>query len=153
MNLTDILSTSRVVNGLCATSKKKALEALSQLLCASSEEHAQSDIFESLTSREKLGSTGLGHGVAIPHGRIHGIGDSIAAFIRLQQPVEYDAHDGIPVDLILGLLVPEECTDTHLRHLAAVADIFSNEAYCSELRDAGDSSGLYKLLSNSAFNA
>src|SRR3546814_13482734 len=97
---------------LTFTSKKKALEELSQLLARAGDLDA-GDILGSLSAREKLGSTGLGHGVAIPHGRMAGVDDSIGAFIRLRHPLDYDAHDGHPVDLIFGLLVPQGAPEAH----------------------------------------
>lgn len=148
MKLTEILSADRVVSGAAANSKKKALEELSDLLGSGSESVSAADVFSSLTGREKLGSTGLGHGVAIPHGRINGISRSVGAFMRLKQPVDYEAHDGNPVDLVFGLLVPQEATDEHLQHLASVAEIFSDDAFCEKLRQTESSADLHKLLAS-----
>src|SRR5690349_23165957 len=98
MKLNAILSADRVASGVAVTSKKKALEELSKLLAKGSGALSATDIFNGLTAREKLGSTGLGHGVAIPHGRMPGVTGSVGAFVRLKHPVDYDAHDGQPVD-------------------------------------------------------
>ncbi len=146
MKLTEILTADRVVNGKTVSSKKKALEELSALLGSGEADIAEAGIFSSLTSRERLGSTGLGHGVAIPHGRLPGIEGSIGAFMRLKQSVEYDAHDGCRVDLIFGLLVPENASDVHLKHLAAIAEMFSDESFCRSLRESPDSAALYQCL-------
>ena len=146
MKLSEILSPDRVVSGTAANSKKKALEELAGLLGSGSDNIASADVFSSLTGREKLGSTGLGHGVAIPHGRIGGIDRSVGAFIRLKHPVDYEAHDGHPVDLVFGLLVPEEATDEHLQHLAAVAEIFSDNGFCQKLRETDSSRELHQML-------
>jgi PTS system nitrogen regulatory IIA component len=147
MKLSEILAAGRVTSGTTVTSKKKTLEELSNLLAAGAATLAPAEVFTSLTSREKLGSTGLGHGVAIPHGRLGGVDSSVGAFMRLKQAVDYDAHDGNPVDLVFGLLVPQQATDAHLKHLAAIAEMFSDEAFCAKLRAAPDDKALYSLLS------
>jgi nitrogen PTS system EIIA component len=147
MKLTEILSAERVVSGTAVTSKKKALEELSNLLAMGAANLGGHEVFNSLTGREKLGSTGLGHGVAIPHGRVAGVDRSVGAFMRLKHPVDYDSHDGNPVDLIFGLLVPQTATEAHLKHLAAVAEMFSDDAFCAKLRAGQDSASLFALLS------
>lgn len=146
MKLDSILSPARVVAGLTVTSKKKALEELSALLAQDGGSATAADIFNSLTAREKLGSTGLGHGVAIPHGRMQGIRASVGAFIRLKHPVDYDAHDGQPVDLVFGLVVPATATEEHLKHLAAIAEKFSDDEFCKNARAAADPKALHALL-------
>src|SRR5690606_38825765 len=118
--------------GQTFTSKKKALEELANLLARGVPGVQPSDILTSLSTREKLGSTGLGHGVAIPHGRIAGVSQSVGAFMRLKHPLDYDAHDGQPVDLVFGLLVPQGATETHLKHLAAIAEMFSDSTFCQQ---------------------
>jgi PTS system nitrogen regulatory IIA component len=148
MKLTEILSADRVIVGTAVSSKKKALEELSNLLAKGVATLTSQDVFNSLTGREKLGSTGLGHGVAIPHGRVAGIERSIGAFMRLKHPVDYDSHDGNAVDLVFGLLVPQAATEQHLKHLAAVAEMFSDDAFCSKLRGAEGDQALFSLLSS-----
>ena len=146
MKLNAILSADRVVSGISVTSKKKALEELSKLLGKGAGELSATDIFNGLTAREKLGSTGLGHGVAIPHGRMAGVGNSVGAFLRLKHPVDYDAHDGQAVDLVFGLVVPVAATEEHLKHLAAIAEKFSEEEFCKKVRAAKDDKALHGLL-------
>lgn len=146
MKLTDIVAADRVASGLTFTSKKKALEDLAKLLAKGAKGVDANDILNSLTSREKLGSTGLGHGVAIPHGRLNGVDGSVGAFMRLKNALEYDAHDGQPVDLVFGLLVPSNATEAHLKHLAAIAEMFSDEGFCKKMRAATDDAALYALL-------
>ena len=146
MKLSEIVAADRVVSGMAVTSKKKALEELSNLLAAGAANLSNQEVFNSLVGREKLGSTGLGHGVAIPHGRVSGIDRSVGAFMKLKHPVDYDSHDGNPVDLVFGLLVPNNASDTHLKHLAAVAEMFSDDAFCTKLRGAADSAALNQLL-------
>lgn len=147
MKLSEILSGDRVVAGAALGSKKKVLEELSRLLSGGTT-LASGDIFNSLVGREKLGSTGLGHGVAIPHGRVAGVPQSVGAFMRLKHPIDYDAHDGQPVDLVFGLLVPQQATEEHLKHLAAIAEMFSNEQFCVKLRETGDDKQLHKLITS-----
>lgn len=146
MKLNAILSADRVASGVSVTSKKKALEELSRLLAKGTDKLSSTDIFNGLTAREKLGSTGLGHGVAIPHGRMAGISNSVGAFVRLKHPVDYDAHDGQPVDLVFGLVVPVAATEEHLKHLAAIAEKFSEEGFCKQVRAAKDDAALHGLL-------
>ena len=148
MKLTEILATTRVVAGVTVTSKKRALEEMSKLLAKGSATVTESEIFTALTSREKLGSTGLGHGVAIPHRRMSGVEGSVGALIRLKHPVDYDAHDGNTVDLLFGLIVPQQATETHLKHLAAIAELFSDEAFCKQARAAADDTALYALIAS-----
>jgi nitrogen PTS system EIIA component len=146
MKLNAILVADRVASGVAVTSKKKALEELSRLLAKGTESLSATDIFNGLTAREKLGSTGLGHGVAIPHGRMAGIANSVGAFVRLKHPVDYDAHDGQAVDLVFGLVVPVAATEEHLKHLAAIAEKFSEEEFCKKVRAAKDDAALHGLL-------
>jgi nitrogen PTS system EIIA component len=146
MKLTEIVSADRVASGLTFTSKKKALEELARLLGKGAAGADSADILNSLANREKLGSTGLGHGVAIPHGRLNGVETSVGAFMRLKNALDYDAHDGQPVDLVFGLLVPSNATEAHLKHLAAIAEMFSDEAFCKKMRGAADDAALYALL-------
>lgn len=146
MKLTEIVSADRVASGLTFTSKKKALEELARLLGKGAAGTDSADILNSLANREKLGSTGLGHGVAIPHGRLNGVESSVGAFMRLKHPLDYDAHDAHPVDLVFGLMVPQNANEEHLKHLAAIAEMFSDEAFCQKLREAPDDAALYTLI-------
>jgi PTS system nitrogen regulatory IIA component len=148
MKLAEILSGGRVGIGVAVTSKKRALEEIARLLAQGAPSVSQVDILNSLANREKLGSTGLGHGVAIPHGRIGGISGSIGAFVRLKHPVDYETHDGQPVDLVFGLLVPQNATGEHLQHLAAIAEKFSDESFCAKVREAADEAALHGLLTH-----
>ena len=93
-----------------------------------------------------MGSTGIGHGVAIPHGRVQTGGKSIGVFLQLQDAIDFDAIDNKPVDLIFGLLVPQDSTDEHLQILANLASLFSDEAMCEKIRQAKDSNEIHKLI-------
>lgn len=146
MKLADILSSGRVATGVAVTSKKRALEEMAKLLAQGAPSVSHIDILNSLAGREKLGSTGLGHGVAIPHGRMAGISGSIGAFLRLKHAVDYETHDGQPVDLIFGLLVPQNATGEHLQHLASIAEKFSDDGFCTQVREARDEAALHALL-------
>src|SRR5690606_19491232 len=110
MHLIDLLAPSRVRVGVSVTSKKRLLETLARLLADGQDEVFERQIFDSLCGREKLGSTGLGLGIAIPHGRTSGLGTAIGAVLRLAEPVDFGAADGQPVDLLFALAVPEHFT-------------------------------------------
>jgi nitrogen PTS system EIIA component len=141
MKLQEILTTTRVASGVAVTSKKRALEEIAKLLALGTPSVSHAEILNSLAGREKLG-----HGVAIPHGRLGGISTSVGAFVRLKHPVDYDTHDGQPVDLIFGLLVPQNATSEHLQHLAAIAEKFSDEDFCGRVHAAKDDAALHTLL-------
>ncbi len=131
-------------------SKKRALETLGQLLGSGATGVDPTDIFNRLIERERLGSTGLGHGVAIPHGRHGGTEDTdpvtLGCFIKLDHSIDFDSPDREPADLLFGLLVPEDCTDEHLQILAALAGMFSDIDFCEELRKCETDEELYLQL-------
>lgn len=146
MNLVStLLRPDQVVADLDVTSKKRLLEEASQLLARGYDAPA-ADIFDSLLAREKLGSTALGYGIAIPHGRIKGLKEAACAFLRLKAPVDYDAPDGMPVDLVFVLLAPHSAADAHLQLLADLAQMFSSREMRERLRKAPDAAGLYALI-------
>lgn len=136
MKLAEVLDASRIQLDQSLTSKKRVLEEISGLLGGTSTDPGTDQVFNALLAREKLGSTGLGHGVAIPHGRIAESDRTVAAFIRLRHGIDYDAHDGQAVDLVFGLIVPQSATEEHLKLLAAVAEKFSDDAFCTRIRSA-----------------
>ena len=146
MNISELLIQERVTCCPPIGSKKRLLENISELLARKQPQLSKNEIFNSLISREKLGTTGLGRGVAIPHGRLGGLRRPVCAFIRIEQPIEFDALDGQPVDLIFALIVPEDSTDEHLQILSTIAALFSNPAFCSRLRECGDDACLFRLL-------
>ena len=148
MELTRLLSAERTRCGVTVTSKKRALERLSEQLMADipAGSEATRNIFEGLTVRERLGSTGLGRGVALPHTRSPDIESSRAALIRLSTPISFDAADRQPVDLLLALLVPEHSNDEHLRILARLAELFRDEMLCDRLRNCGSDAELYAVI-------
>tara|TARA_R110001606_G_scaffold395213_2_gene567114 strand:+ start:12810 stop:13271 length:462 start_codon:yes stop_codon:yes gene_type:complete len=129
-----------------ATSKKRIIENLSQLLAANTEATTADTIFQALFERERLGSTGLGKGVAIPHARIPGITHTIAAMMTLDTPVNYESADNKPVDIIFGLLVPEDDNEQHLQQLARLVSLFREDETCSEIRQATDAEQIFEIL-------
>lgn len=149
ISLAEIMAPERVRCNADATSKKKALEMLSELMASSDDTLPARTVADRLLAREKLGSTALGHGVAIPHGRCPDVTRAVAAFIKLRAGVDFDAPDGEPVDMIVGLLVPEECTDGHLQLLAQLAELFSQAEIRDQLRSPVSPSEVVDILSQS----
>ena len=129
-----------------ASSKKRVIESLSHLLAKNTVNIKADEIFQVLFDRERLGSTGLGRGVAIPHARISGITRTMAAMITLETPVKYEAIDKHPIDIAFALLVPEGEGEHHLDHLALLADLFRNEAICQQIRAATEPEQIFDLL-------
>ena len=150
ISLSDIFSPDRVCCGADASSKKKTLELLSDLMSSAHGAPDSRAVADRLSAREKLGSTALGHGVAIPHGRCANLSSAVAAFIKLRKGVDFDAPDGEPVDLVVGLLVPEECTDGHLQLLALLAALFSQRAVRDKLRGEISPHDVLQILSQSS---
>lgn len=130
------------------SSKKRLLELVSEALVQNDELLDSREVFESLCARERLGSTGLGNGVAIPHGRVLSSSVVQAVFVRLAKPLAFDAVDGKPVDLLFALAVPQNCTSDHLKLLSQIAERFSDTELLEKLRAAEDSGELIDLLSD-----
>lgn len=146
MNLiSKILLPENVILDNEATSKKRIFERVG-LLFENSQKIARSQVFDSLFAREKLGSTGLGHGVAIPHGRIKGLRDAVTAFVKTQTPIPFDSPDGQPVNLIFVLLVPDRATDLHLQLLGELAQMFSDENFREQLQNTNDPTVIHQLF-------
>lgn len=136
-----------------ASSKKRILEQAARLLAGSADEPDAEQVFERLLERERLGSTGLAGGVALPHARMPGLEKSRGAFLRLAQPVEFDALDGNPVDLVFALLVPENANDEHLQLLAKLAAMFNEEELRERLRKAEGDEAMAILTGKSSTHA
>lgn len=128
----ELLSTERVRCQEPLASKKRAIERASELLAPAVPGMSRLEIFDALTTRERLGSTGLGHGMALPHGRVAGVDRPTAACLTLADAIDYDAPDRQRVDVLFVLLVPRDCSDEHLRILSGLAEMFND----GELRDA-----------------
>lgn len=144
MQIKSFLSQRRVVCGADAQSKKRALLQLSQLIADEFADLNEDEVFSSLMAREKLGSTGLGNGIAIPHCRVKNCHRIIGALMTLEHEIDYDAIDGKPVDIIFALMVPEEANDTHLKALASLAERLSQTQYLGSVREASDVQTLYE---------
>ncbi len=147
MNLISrILPPSNILLDLEATSKKRVFEQAG-LLFENNHGIARAAVFDSLFSRERLGSTGLGQGVAVPHGRIKGLNEAVAAFVRLSAPIPFDSPDGKPVRLMVFLLVPEKATQQHLEILSELAQILSNSQLRDTLNAETDAGAIHALFS------
>lgn len=149
MDLSDLVAPQSVIASLKATSKKQAL----QMLAAKAAEQtglSERDIFTTLLERERLGSTGVGHGVAIPHGKLAGLNEVVGLFARAQSPLDFEALDDQPVDLLFVLLAPEGSGADHLKALARIARVLRDEVLAEKIRATGHATGIYAVLTNSA---
>ena len=140
-----LLSPEHIALDLQISSKKRLFEQAG-LLFENQHGIARSLVFDNLLARERLGSTGLGQGVAIPHGRIKGIKEALGALLRVAQPVPFDAPDGAPVSLAFVLLVPEKATEKHLQILSELAQMFSDKALRESMMKAPDAAALHQLV-------
>ena len=149
MEVTDLLDPSGVIPNLRVTSKRQALQELARRAATliGEDEHK---IFESLWEREQLGSTGIGNGTAVPHGRIPGFKRMLTMFARLEKPIEFDAIDSQPIDLIFLLLTPADAGADHLKALARIARLLRNRAMCAKLRGTESTDAIYALLTDRA---
>ncbi|MEB0038901.1 MULTISPECIES: PTS IIA-like nitrogen regulatory protein PtsN [unclassified Pseudomonas] len=146
IRLENILTPGRSIVNVPGGSKEKALRQVANLIGHELPGLDSHDIFEKLTAREKLGSTGFGNGIAIPHCRLNGCSDPISALIHLDAPIDYDAIDGAPVDLLFVLLVPEAATDAHLELLRQIASMLDRKDVRDRLRGAKSSEALYQVV-------
>ena len=146
-SLASILPASQVLVGVEATSKKRAFEEAG-LLFENLHGLSRALITDSLFARERLGSTGLGHGVAIPHGRIKGLKAPMAAVLQLAQPIGFDAPDEQPVGLLIFLLVPEAATQKHLEILSEIAELLSDADLRERIKSAASVDELHGLIAN-----
>ncbi|HEX5392255.1 MAG TPA: PTS IIA-like nitrogen regulatory protein PtsN [Rhodocyclaceae bacterium] len=140
-----ILPADNVVADLEASSKKRVFEQAG-LLFENRHGIARATVYDALFDREKLGSTGLGQGIAIPHGRIKGQKEALGAFFRLATPVPFDAPDGLPVKLMFVLLVPEAATERHLQLLSELAQMFSDKNFRESLINAPDAATMHQTF-------
>lgn len=143
--ISKILPLENILLDAESASKKRVFERVG-LLFENSQNIARSQVFDSLFAREKLGSTGLGQGVAIPHGRIKNLRDAVAAFVKTDNPIPFDAPDGAPVNLIFVLLVPERATDLHLQLLGELAQMFSNADFRTRLQECSDPAVIHQMF-------
>ncbi|WP_297481560.1 PTS IIA-like nitrogen regulatory protein PtsN [uncultured Photobacterium sp.] len=147
MQLSNVLSLDCTKSAVPCSSKKRALELISEIAATHLDQNPQ-PLFECMLNREKLGTTGIGNGIAIPHGRISNSDHAIAVLIQCQEPIDFDAIDGQPIDLLFALLVPEEQCKEHLSTLASMAEKLGNKKICKQLRNATTDQELYNILIN-----
>ena len=149
MEIADLLSLDGVSDALKAGSKKQALQELSAIAAGQTAQDEKA-ILNILLARERLGSTGVGRGVAIPHGKLAELARISAVFARLREPVDFDAVDGRPVDLICLLLAPDTDGSDHLKALALVSRLLRDERVCARLRGADSAEALYAVLTGAS---
>ncbi len=145
MDLTDLLAPDAVVQGLDVGSKKQTLQEMASL-AARRTGLPEREVFDTLLQRERLGSTGVGHGIAIPHGKLVGLPKLSAFFFTLARPIDFEALDDQPVDLVFALLAPEDAGADHLKALNKIARTIKQPGMTDALRDAENASELYTLL-------
>lgn len=145
MDLSDLVAPEGVTASLKATSKKQALQMLASK-AAELTGQAEREIFTTLLERERLGSTGVGHGVAIPHGKLPGLDRVVGLFARVNTPLDFEALDDQPVDLLFVLLAPEGSGADHLKALARIARVLRDEVMAEKIRSTDHASGIYSVL-------
>ncbi len=145
MTISALLSPERIFINTDISSKKRLLEFISDKI-ADQLDLPQTTIYSNLLDRERLGSTGLGNGFAIPHARLNDLDATIGCFIRLNQPVKFEAPDNKPVDLVFTIIIPEEATDEHLRILSSLAKIFSQAEICDSIRSADSCDEIARII-------
>jgi nitrogen PTS system EIIA component len=145
MDLCDLLAPDGIISSLEAESKKHALQELSTIAAERTGLDAR-EIFNTLLQRERLGSTGLGRGIAIPHVKLEGLSGILCLFARLDQPIEYESHDGEPVDLMFLLLAPHHASGDHLKALARISRVVREPSILDSLRNAPDDKALRSAL-------
>lgn len=146
MNIADVITADRVGVATDVHSRKRALQQLAQLLSTGAPYLTASEILGALVAREKLGSTAIGHGVAIPHARMNGLDECIGAVVRLPHAVDFEAADDQPVDLIVGIVVPSTGDSRHHQLLQALADMLAQVGNRTRLRGAHDGKALIDVL-------
>lgn len=145
-SISQILTPERTQLGAQCTSKKRVIEHISSFLADKIEDSQSDEIYERLIAREKLGSTGIGEGIAIPHSRLQECEDTLGAVFVLDKPVDFDSIDRKPVDIVFVLLVPEEATEQHLQTLSMLAQKFNDEDFRDQLRQATSDDDLYQRI-------
>lgn len=145
MSISALLSPGRIFLDTEVTSKKKLLELIAATV-AEQIDASQSCLFNSLLERERLGSTGLGHGFAVPHARLANLDTTLGCFLRLKQPVGFESPDNQPVDLVFAIIIPEEATEEHLMILSSLASVFSQTEVCDAIRQAGSTDEIAEII-------
>lgn len=146
MQLETLLTPERCFYNLEGVSKKRFLTTISELIADDVESLSAEQTYAALLSREQLGSTGIGHGIAIPHCRVTGCKKIVGALVKLESGIDFDAVDGQPVDLVFVLIVPAKAVDEHLKALGALAVRFNEENFCQRLRQARSAQEMYEIM-------
>ncbi len=145
MTISALLSTQSIYLDSEVTSKKKLLELIANI-AADKTRLSESTIYNNLLNRERLGSTGLGQGFAVPHARLKDLDQTLGCFFRLKEAVNFDAPDNQPVDLVFTIIIPEEATEEHLMILSSLASIFSKPEVCDAIRNAGNKEEIAQII-------
>lgn len=149
LTIDNILSPELTLCRVPASSKKRALEFIAEQINHQDNTLSETEIFNNLISRERLGSTGIGQGIAIPHCRLEGLDHVVGVLMTLEESVEFDSIDNQPVDLIFALVVPKEATSEHLELLSQLAEKFNERSFCDRLRQCEDARTLYERMTAS----
>ena len=147
MQLSEILTLDCTKSAVQCTSKKRALEMISEIVAEHTGQNS-TELFECMLSREKMGSTGIGNGIAIPHARMHSSDKAIAVLLQCESPIEFDAIDNRPVDLLFALLVPDAQCKEHLKTLSCMAERLNDKLILKQLRKAESDQELYDIMIN-----
>ncbi|MBQ0747032.1 MAG: PTS IIA-like nitrogen regulatory protein PtsN [Marinobacter sp.] len=146
LTIESILAPELTLCKVPASSKKRALEFIAEQIRQHNDSLSESQIFNNLIARERLGSTGIGQGIAIPHCRLEGLEHVIGVLMTLEEAVEFDAIDNQPVDLVFALVVPKEATSEHLELLSQLAEKFNDRTFCDHIRQCEDAGTLYQRM-------
>ncbi|WP_117236094.1 PTS IIA-like nitrogen regulatory protein PtsN [Vibrio maerlii] len=145
MQISEVLSLDCTKSAVQCTSKKRALEMISEIV-AEHTGQSSTELFECMLSREKMGSTGIGNGIAIPHARMFSSDEAVAVLLQCQEPIEFDSIDNRPVDLLFALLVPEDQCKQHLKTLSSMAERLNDKQVLKQLRKAQSDEELYQVM-------
>ncbi|MEK6162234.1 PTS IIA-like nitrogen regulatory protein PtsN [Vibrio cholerae] len=147
MQLSEVLSLDCTKSAVQCSSKKRALEIISEIAALHTGQNA-TELFECMLSREKMGSTSIGNGIAIPHARMSDSENAVAVLLQCEEPIEFDSIDNRPVDLLFALLVPEDQCKEHLKTLACMAERLNDKQILKQLRNAASDQELYNIMVN-----
>ena len=148
MTLQDILSPDCTFCAIPGASKKRILDKICTIAASKIAEHSPYELLESLTAREKLGSTGIGNGIAIPHGRLSHAKEVVAVVVTTETPIHFDAIDNKPVDIFIALFVPEDACKEHLTTLQSIAKLFSDKQTAKQVRKCQSNENLFSIIQN-----
>jgi PTS system nitrogen regulatory IIA component len=146
MTLQDILTPDCTLCAVSGSSKKRILDKICAIAATKIADHSPFELLESLTAREKMGSTGIGNGIAIPHGRLNGTQQVITIVMTTEQTIAFDAIDNRPVDIFIALFVPEDCCQDHLTTLQSIAKLFSDKHFAKNVRKCRSNNELFQII-------